>query len=304
VSADGRLVLFGDGHEELGLSVVALAITAGGAPPEEWAAAGASARAVAEARRAAAGDAREAEPRRVAERAHEALRATDRATDRAATRGDALACALGGLHHFQFGPTPFVQELPIALGAVGLVACDEAGAIGEARRAQWPQLQAALADLADARPELDLARLSFDDAWNLQLDAPARRCDAATRPPAGGAAGRGDEAVRRGVAGPRRRAARPRPRAAAAGARRAFAADRRAAPRAAGGRGGGRAGARAGAAGRGAGRGVGSGRGGGGARGRARDAGQRGRDGVARVSGSFGPPHAAQPQKARSRSQV
>lgn len=175
MSADGRLVLFGDGHEELGLSVVALAI-AGGAPPEAWDAAGEAARAVAEARRAA-GDAREAEPRRVAERAHDALRAAGRAT----ARSDALACALGGLHHFQFGPAPFVQELPIALGAVGLVACDEAGAIGEARRAQWPQLQAALADLEEHRPELDLARLAFDDAWNLQLDAPAGRCDAATR---------------------------------------------------------------------------------------------------------------------------
>lgn len=177
MSAAGRLVLFGDGHEELGLSVVALAIATDGAPPDAWDAARDSARAVAEARRAAAGDPRESEPRRVAERAHASLRGSSRA----AARADALACALGGLHHFQFGPTPFVQELPIALGAVGLVACDEAGAIGEARRAQWPQLQAALADLAEARPELDLARLSFDEAWNLQLDAPARRCDAATR---------------------------------------------------------------------------------------------------------------------------
>lgn len=223
--APDRIVLFGEGHEELGLPVIAAAVGpgvtirahAGGgvavdprlvdaaratladagldvvAPPglacdcdadrdpmlgERAALAVALLRAL-----LAGGVARGEplaskllEPRRLAGLAWQALRAVDPPVGRA----DVLACALGGLHHFGFGPTPFVQALDAPLGPIWVFRA-AAAELDAADCAAREEARSIVTELLEARPELDLSRLAYDEAWNLLLEVPARGVDAATR---------------------------------------------------------------------------------------------------------------------------
>ncbi|MSR45675.1 MAG: hypothetical protein EXS13_01175 [Planctomycetes bacterium] len=221
--ATGRLVLFGSGHEALGLSVLTVAVDAlvtatirpvsdPPRPPtallaatlETLAAHGVvfamnhevviehafkerfdlgnrAAQVVALLRLLLIGEdatqARLREPRRLAELAHEVLGVA--ATP--APRADTLTCALGGLHHLQFGPTPFVSTFAVPLGSIVVATLAEDEGLLDAEAALFERTAEVIADLREARPELDLERLAYDDAWNLLLDAPMGRCDAATR---------------------------------------------------------------------------------------------------------------------------
>lgn len=187
------LFLFGEGHDELELSVLAAAvrleaIDPSGAPglraaaaattsatetdPHDLAAAAVARLAVAR----SGASASEREPRTIAELASAELRAAGRSPQRAAT----LASALGGLNHLAFGPTPFVQTYAVDLGPLLLLPLPDEGLVAAAEAARGTQV-AIVAELLAARPELDLARLTFDEAWNLLLDVPARAVDAATR---------------------------------------------------------------------------------------------------------------------------
>lgn len=174
------LCLFGEGHAALGLATIAAAIEPwppaaafATAAPDAGAAAAAAALAALE---AGAASARDREPRRLADRAWQQVGGAVGAPDRALL----LASALGGLHHLDFGPAPFVTPLAARLGPV--VCVEPPGEGCAARRRQAHDLtRAIVAELVVAEPCLDLARLAFDDAWNLLSACPARATDAATR---------------------------------------------------------------------------------------------------------------------------
>jgi len=86
---------------------------------------------------------------------------------------DPLTSALGGLVHLSFGPTPFVQELPVRLDGFVLIEGgepkDTTGVLAATRR----DVEAAFAELSAIDESLDLAAVSFDRAWTLLQEAKA-----------------------------------------------------------------------------------------------------------------------------------
>ncbi len=89
-------------------------------------------------------------------------------------RMDQLASALGGLHHLNFGPTPFVQALDVPLGGLVLIESGEPKATVALLARTRAAVERAIAPLRALDPTLDLAALSFDAAWNLLVDATTR----------------------------------------------------------------------------------------------------------------------------------
>jgi hypothetical protein len=119
---------------------------------------------------------RERAPRRLAELAVQVGADDTAPPDRALL----LASALGGLHHLDFGPTPFVRPLEADLGPIVCVRPPEEG-IESARHVMAAQSRKLVAELMASEPAFDLARLAFDEAWNLLLANEPRATDAATR---------------------------------------------------------------------------------------------------------------------------
>ncbi|MBL8841245.1 MAG: hypothetical protein JNL90_06900 [Planctomycetes bacterium] len=116
----------------------------------------------------AATAARWREPRRLGELAGALLAASG---EPAATEA-ALASALHGTHHFQPGATPFVQPLPTPSGTLLVIEPPDAAARLAIVRSQRERVARDGEQLRAAVPDLELAPLAFDAAWNLLLDHP------------------------------------------------------------------------------------------------------------------------------------
>lgn len=108
------------------------------------------------------------EPRRLGELAGALLSASGVPDASEAT----LASALHGTHHFQSGATPFVQPLPTPSGTLLVIEPPDAAERLAIVRSHQERLARDGEQLRAAVPELELAPLAFDAAWNLLQDHP------------------------------------------------------------------------------------------------------------------------------------
>ena len=93
-----------------------------------------------------------------------------------------LASALGGLHHLNFGATPFVHELPAELEGLVLIE-DEATEVAphascESVLVRRLAVFRAIGELKAQQPELDLDTVTYEEVWNVLVDVAANAGDA------------------------------------------------------------------------------------------------------------------------------
>lgn len=109
-----------------------------------------------------------AEPRRLAELA---WRAEVGLARRHGVRAVPFVSAIGGLCHVNFGPTPFIQELPQRLDGLVLIESGERPALPNEPEGIAIEAERAFAPLRAIDPALDVAAVSYESIWNLMLDA-------------------------------------------------------------------------------------------------------------------------------------
>ena len=87
---------------------------------------------------------------------------------------DHLASALGGIVHASFGATPFVQAIEAPLEGLVLIESGEPKATADVLARTRAAVEGALAPLLELQPQLELAAISYEDVWNVLLEAAAR----------------------------------------------------------------------------------------------------------------------------------